>query len=92
MKKFEIEFTGRIKIKAKNFDDARKKIAHRHPEYMPTEVIDLETDDFKSTVGRCELSDLPVYEDDNYYTDEEGCIFLKEYYDKFIQETKGTDS
>lgn len=89
MKKFEIEFTGRIKIKAKDFDQARAKFAHRYPENLPTEIIDLDTDDFKSVIGRCEMSDLPIYEDDDYVQDSEGCLILRKYYDQFIQESRG---
>jgi hypothetical protein len=89
MKKFEIEFTGRIKIKARDFDHAKAKFVHRYPENFPTEVVDLENDEYKPVVGRCEITDLPVYEDDDYVQDSEGCIMLKEYYDQFIQESEG---
>jgi hypothetical protein len=77
MKTFEVEFKSHDIIEANNFEEARKKFSEKH--HIPNQATifyDCETAEKKEVIGYCEISELPIFEDDDYKYDKEGAMWL----------------
>lgn len=61
-----------VKIKAKDRDSAVKKFKKRFTNY------DVESCNDKYAVGTCENTGKTIFEGDDYYSDSEGIMWLKE--------------
>ena len=83
MKTFEIEFKSHDIIEAESFEEARKKFSEKHsiPD-QATSFYDCDTQESKEVVGYCEISELPIFEDDEYLCDSEGVMWLEQFDDK----------
>jgi hypothetical protein len=77
MKQFEVEFKSHDIIEVENFEEARKKFTEKHsiPD-QATCFYDCETSEKKEVIGYCEMSELPIFEDDDYQYDKEGVMWL----------------
>lgn len=78
MAQFEIEYKSFDIIEAKDFEEARKLFSEKH--YIPdsaTNFYNCETHEGKEVIGYCEMSELPIFDDDEYLVDTEGVMWLK---------------
>jgi hypothetical protein len=77
MKTFEVHFTSHDIIEAESFDDAREKFKEKHsiPD-APTVFYDCETSERKDIIGFCEISELPIFDGEDYKYDNEGVMWL----------------
>lgn len=78
MAQFEIEFKSHDIIEAKDFEESRKLFSEKH--FIPDQATcfyNCETQESKEVIGYCEMSELPIFEDDEYNHDGEGTMWLK---------------
>ena len=71
-----------MKIEADTLQEANEIMTQKHPELIPTTFIEVENcivkDDFP-VIGKCEVSGLSIFENDEYVSDKEGVMILKKY-------------
>lgn len=78
MKKFEVKVMCHIHIDAESFEAARQKFKESHPlPIVPESFQDCESGEIKEVVGICEISEIAIFEDDEYTDDGEGVTVLK---------------
>lgn len=81
--KFEIQFANHVTIEADSFEGARQKFTDQFPiPVTATSFYEIESNVNKDVVGYCEISELPIFEDDEFGFDEEGIMWLKREEDK----------
>jgi hypothetical protein len=77
MSRFEIQFKGRVYVQASNFDDAKFKFLEKYPDPLTIfSFTEMDSYNEKEVIGRCEDSGLPIFEDDDYSSDENGVMWL----------------
>jgi len=78
MANFEITYRTHITVEAESFEDAKTKFMELNP--IPAEPMtftDTETMESKEVIGFCEISEKPIFEDDDFKEDPNGVMWLK---------------
>jgi hypothetical protein len=86
MKDFEVHFTSHVVIKAKDFADAKIKFSEQyHDPICATSFFDYEANESKDVIGHSELSELPIFHDEEFSHDPEtGVMWLKSEEDEEV--------
>jgi hypothetical protein len=79
MKEYYVKIEKTIVIKAINVDEAKKVFRDENPNTTPLYFDDIEEDERNEVVGICEVSGLPIFDHDQYLSDKEGVIWLKQF-------------
>ena len=76
MKKFEVEVKHRIYIDSETLQEANKQMLEKYPEFETVNFYDMNESKNHEVIGHCELSDLSIFETDDFSYDVEGVMWL----------------
>ncbi len=81
MNKYQVKLVREVVVEATSFEDAKQIIKKKYQSRgsKPEKFISLKNGGYWDVIGFCEVSGVALFEKDEYYTDEEGCMWLKKF-------------
>jgi hypothetical protein len=76
MRKFEVNYTGIIKVEAETLHEAAIKFKDQFPNEHAIDFYDFKESKSHEVLGKCEHSGLSIFEGDDYSYDNEGVMWL----------------
>lgn len=81
--KYEVTFKGSVTLEANSLREANQIVQDNNPEWETLYFFELddESNVEHEVIGHCEVSGLSIFEEDEFVSDADGIMILKEFFE-----------